>query len=337
MPAIPYFSAHFQPERPLIDQLEVAFGSADWDQIDVPVAYAVTGGVRLLEERLSADPKWPTMRKRFLIGIDWFRSEPLALDGIAALQKSSLRIVDGAEVVRMAGCRPSRSFHPKAFILTRDWREKGGAIGCLIGSGNLSRNGLTFGREVDVWVEAAAADKTEISSSLAELHAWFEDLWRTSTKYEDIRNVYRTRFEANQKGPSKSTTDDDSVPSAIVRQRGLKPDDLVVIRSFDRLWIDAGSMYSNLGEGRSGNQLEMKRYTRVFFGFPAQDLPKNSPIGGVALVYGTAVHPDRHLRYGDNQMDKLDLPVPGVNAPRDYRHEALLFTRHVDAKWPCQI
>ena len=87
-------------------------------------------------------------------------------------------------------------------------------------------------------------------------------------------------------------------------------------------------MYSNLGEGRSGNQLELRRYTRVYFGFPARNLPTNSAIGGITIVLGGTIHPDRHLRYGDNQMDKLDLPVP-AGASIDYRNQTVLFTREV--------
>jgi HKD family nuclease len=323
-------SAHFQPDRPLIDQLVAVLAGFTWTNLDIPVAYAVTGGVRLLEERLSQDPSWPTVQKRFLVGIDWCRSDPVALDAIAAFPAADLRIVNGAELVEIEGCRPTRSYHPKAFIFSKDWPSTTGVIGCFLGSGNLSRNGLSYGHELDIWTAASSSSSPDVVRSLADIYDWFERLWSRSTKYSRrIRDQYRSRFEATQRRESRATTDDDSVPSVIVRQRGLKPDDLVVLRSFDNLWVDAGSMYSNLGRGRPGNQLELKRYTRVFFGFPARDLPPNSAIGGVDIVVGSAVHPDRHLRYGDNQMDKLDLPVPGYRAPADYRNETLLFTRMV--------
>ena len=45
-------------------------------------------------------------------------------------------------------------------------------------------------------------------------------------------------------------------------------------------------------------------------------------------MLGGTIHPDRHLRYGDNQMDKLDLPVP-AGGSIDYRNQTLLFTREV--------
>ncbi len=322
-------SAHFQPDRPLIDQLAVGLASDRWNRFDVAVAYAVTGGVQLLEARLGADPTWQTMRKRFLVGIDWCRSHPLALDAIAAYPSSSLRIVDGDQVVQMPGCRPMRSYHPKGFLFRRDLPSNSGAIGCLLGSGNLSRNGLSYGRELDIWMSADTSGDPEVVDALNDILSWFERLWSAATRYSKIRTQYRHRFEANQRADSRAVTDDDSVPSIIVRQRGLKADDLVALRSFDNLWVDAGSMYSNLGQGRPGNQLELKRYTRVFFGFPARDLSRNSPIGSIDITFNNIVHFDRHLRYGDNQMDKLDLPVPGYHAPMDYRDETILFTRTV--------
>lgn len=324
---IPNTSAHFQPDRPIIEQLVAALGSEEWNRLDVPVAYAVAGGVRLLEERLRADPKWATVEKRFLVGIDWFRSEPLALDALAKLPNATVRVVDGERIVASPGCLPVRSYHPKAFIMSKDWPAAGGAVGCLIGSGNLSRNGLSFGHELDWWSCSTGASP-EVVTALGDVYTWFERLWQKSTSYGQIRDQYRARFETHQQTDFRATTDDDSVPDVIRQQRGLKPDDLVMLRSFDNLWADAGSMYSNLGAGRSGNQLELRRYSRVFFGFPAQDLPKNSPIGGIPLLLGGTIHEDRHLRYGDNAMDKLDLPIP-VGETIDYRHQTILFTRMV--------
>ena len=267
------------------------------------------------------------MQKRFLVGIDWFRSEPVALDALSALPGASVRVVDGERVVDIPGCRPVRSYHPKAFVFRKDWPSTDGLIGCLVGSGNLSRNGLSVGHELDLW-SCSVGSSADVIASLSDIHDWFESLWASATPYSAIRNRYRPRFEAHQRTSSRATTDDDAAPEVLERQRGLKGDDLVVIRSFDNLWIDTGSMYSNLGPGVSGNQIDLRRYTRVFFGFPPSDLPKNAAIGGIPVVYGGTVYPDRHLRYGNNEMDKLNLPVPATGTI-DYRNKTLLFTRTV--------
>lgn len=322
---LPSASAHFQPLRSLVAHLAQAFDSDNWDRLDVPVAYAVLGGVHLLQERLSKSPHWSETTKRFLVGVDWFRTEPIALDLLAALPNTELRIVDGKRIVKVPGCRPARSYHPKAFILSKAWPAADGVIGCLLGSGNLSRNGLSVGHELDWW-SCSTGSSADVVVALSEIYDWFESLWLNATPYSEIQDDYRAAFQRHQRTQARSVTDDDSVPDIIYTQRGLSPEDLVTLRSFDRMWIDTGSMYGNLGQGRSGNQLDLKRYTRVFFGFPASDLPANSPIGAVTILVGAGVHSDRHLRYGDNQMDKLDLPVP-ASAAVDYRNQTLLLTR----------
>jgi hypothetical protein len=70
----------------------------------------------------------------------------------------------------------------------------------------------------------------------------------------------------------------------------------------------------------------MQRGTRVFFGFGDRALPRNSPIGSVRILF-EGHSATRNLRFGNNQMDKLDLPVPDVEGPPSYQNETLLFTR----------
>lgn len=202
-----------------------------------------------------------------------------------------------------------------------------------MGSGNLSFNGLQGGRELDYWVSASATTTREdqiAAGSVDAVSVWFRRLWRDATPYGEIAADYEANFSHHQASPSAAVTDDDTAPPSLRRRRGLTKEDLVKLRSFDRLWVDTGRMYSNLGAGRPGNQLDLKRFTRVFFGFPAGDLRPNSYVGSVVMEYAGNVHPDRHLRYGDNGMDKLDLPVPGVGAPPDYRHQTMRFTRVAD-------
>lgn len=319
-----------QPDRLIIDKFVEAVNSGDWTHLDAAVAYVVMGGVRLLEERLADSAVWPSLQKRWLVGIDWCRSQPLALQALEKLPRSQVRIVDGAVVVARPGCAPDRPFHPKGYLFRRVSNRVTTARGLLLGSGNLSYNGLRGGRELNYWVSASSTTTPEdqlVVASLDPVSAWFRRVWRDSTPYREISAAYDDNFSLHQTRPSAAVTDDDTAPPSLRTRRGLREADLVKLRSFDHLWIDTGSMYSNLGAGRPGNQLELKRFTRVFCGFPAADLPQNSYIGAVVMEYAGYLHPDRHLRYGDNGMDKLDLPVPGVGAPPDYRKQTLRFTR----------
>src|SRR5213080_4293194 len=129
-----------QPEsgREYRSLLDAAFGAATVTRLDAAVAYATTGGVEAILESLV--PHRASLRLRWLLAIDWCRSEPAALDRLQAEQQSQVRIADGTHVVRQPGCVPRVPFHPKAVVLRGP-----SSVGVLAGSGNASRNGMTRG------------------------------------------------------------------------------------------------------------------------------------------------------------------------------------------------
>ena len=69
----------------------------------------------------------------------------------------------------------------------------------------------------------------------------------------------------------------------------------------------------------------LQRMTRVFFGFPAEDVPKDSYIGSVRIRFDGHVRDDCSLRFSNNSMDVLTLPIPGTEGPPAYDGETLLF------------
>src|SRR5213080_2846883 len=132
-----------QPEsgREYRSLLDAAFGAATVTRLDAAVAYATTGGVEAILESLV--PHRASLRLRWLLAIDWCRSEPAALDQLQAEAQTQIRIVDGAHVVRQPACVPRVPFHPKTFVLRGPT-----AVGIVTGSGNASRNGMAKGHEV---------------------------------------------------------------------------------------------------------------------------------------------------------------------------------------------
>ncbi|WP_156365738.1 hypothetical protein [Nocardiopsis sp. NRRL B-16309] len=93
------------------------------------------------------------------------------------------------------------------------------------------------------------------------------------------------------------------------------------------LWVSTEKLYSNRGRGEPGNQLDTPRGTRVFFGFSPDRVPKNKIIGYVCLQvpgYDSVV---RSVRFANNEMDKVNLPVPGKGGPESYDHAYLIFDR----------
>ena len=76
-----------------------------------------------------------------------------------------------------------------------------------------------------------------------------------------------------------------------------------------------------------GNQLMLKRLSRVYFGVPPTDVPQNSPLTRVQIGYGNVMKSDCSLTFSDNGMDKLTLPIPEPDKVPAYDQKNLFFTR----------
>jgi hypothetical protein len=61
----------------------------------------------------------------------------------------------------------------------------------------------------------------------------------------------------------------------------------------------------------------------VYFGSPGHDVPTDTFIGNVNLVFAGTAHPDRTLPFSNNSIDVLALPVPGGGGPAAYDRETL--------------
>src|SRR4051794_39258093 len=86
----------------------------------IAVAYATSTGVDALErcfgETTVRAAAWQRLEKRWLVGSDWFRTEPEALDRLSSLPNSQVHIFDGDAVVARPGSCPRIPCHPKTFI-----------------------------------------------------------------------------------------------------------------------------------------------------------------------------------------------------------------------------
>lgn len=297
-----------------------------FSHFDVAVAYATSSGVTALTSTL--EPFWTDWRKRWLVGIDWCRSEPFALRRLLTVSKSQVRIHDGARLATTVGCTPSIPYHPKAYVL-----RSASTVTVVSGSGNLSDNGLRRGHEVGslLYVDGRRGEpENTLRTACQSVSVWFDDMWRRGSPLTtDLLRLYESRFDASRAQPSP--TDDDVIsPEQLERRRGLTREDLIQLRMASRLWIEAGNLHKNRGPGQAGNQLMMTPMTRVFFGFPAQDLPRDTRVGYVFIDY-EGVPVERSLRFSNNSMDVLGLPVPGEEGPDAYDLEVLLFTKSATA------
>jgi HKD family nuclease len=311
-----------QPEAgTTLDALTSILDEASPIRIDIAVAYITSRGAEALLEQIR--DKAPAVQTRWLTSFDYFRTEPLALDTIRKLAHSKIRVHDAA-VLGRKGATPIRPFHPKTFIVTGTTADF-----VLAGSGNLSKSGLTRGHEAGIALgvkNPPARSSAAAVQSIDNFRAWFDSLWNpAATLTIPLLDKYAGLYESQPNLSHPTPTDDDIAP-ANTKAGQLSPEDLRKLRVCRHLWIEAGRPGKNLGDNKPGNQLMMKRLTRVFFGIDADDVPKDTALGQVELRFKGKVG-GGSLTYSNNGMDKITLPAPPDPGPPKYDDEDLLFTR----------
>ena len=251
-----------------------AFSLAAPGRLQAAVAYATQSGVAELSRVFGDSAQWHSAQKQWLVGIDYCRSDPQALVSLQDLPRSQVRIHDGAFVVQRPGCTPRISYHPKLYVFT-------GATGIasVVGSGNLSHTGLRRG------VEAAAALWSTDVGALKSVTQWYRGLWNGATPLADVQTAYVDRYLAFANRQNPVPVEDDAAPASAGVRGQLTPIQLRQLRVCQHLWIQAGNLHLNRGPDRPGNQLMLKRNTRVFFGFQAVELAPDTAIGAVAIRY----------------------------------------------------
>jgi HKD family nuclease len=311
--------------RTTLDAIQSILQSGGVEKIDIAVAYITLTGADDFLKRVSntMGAAWAAVPKRWITSFDYCRTEPLALSKLMSVPNSSIRIHD-AEFCLEHGGAPKIPFHPKAFLIRTNQREY-----ALAGSGNMSRSGLSRGVEAGLVISANCVAPAEPTSAAAidGMGKWFSRAWRDSTPLTaPLLERYRQIFEHRDNLKAPTPTEDD-VASTDTGRGALTTKDLQKLRVCRHFWIDAGNVTQNRGPKLPGNQLMMKRLSRVFFGFSSDSIPKNTHIGDIDVSFNGAQGATFSLTYSDNKMDKLVLPIPGAGGPPAYDNEYLLFER----------
>jgi hypothetical protein len=313
---------HVQPaDGSLASTLRSAAANPRYERVDVAVAYVTVGGLDALRFGQSGG-ELSRLDCRWLSCFDWCRSDPQALSALDSRARSEVRISDGSAVVHRSSCRPVTPFHPKGFLFSGR-----GARLLVSGSGNLSRNGMISGTELDTIIEVTDPSgpvESDAWRALEAIDLWFASAWSQADAYAGLAEEYRKAHAAAPSAPP--VTDDDSFPAHLA-MRGYGADDLIAIRRASIFWIEAGKLTENLGAGNPGNQLMTRALTRVFFGFLPDALEPKSPIGSIAIRYDGITTDDLTIQYAHNGMDRLNLPRPGAGGPSIYDGTTLVFTR----------
>jgi HKD family nuclease len=311
--------------RTTLDALQAILQNGGVEQIDVAVAYITTGGAVDLLKRMSETlgGAWAEIPKRWITSFDYCRTEPVALESLRSVPNSSIRIHDAAFCISHGGA-PKVPFHPKAFLIRTNQRDY-----ALAGSGNLSRSGLSRGIEAGLVLSLDRMPPTEPTAAAA-IHAmrtWFTATWRVASPLTTpLLTSYGDLFEHRNNLQAPVPTEDD-LASTDTGNQALSTKDLQKLRVCRHFWINAGNVTKNRGKKLPGNQLMMKRLSRVFFGFGGTAVPENTHIGDIAISFQGGQSALFSLTYSDNKMDKLVLPIPGAGGPPAYDNVFLLFRR----------
>lgn len=305
-----------------IEKLASILDRSTFTRIDIAVAYITVGGAEILiDELAAAAPGVPT---RWLTAFDYWRTEPLALETIRSLVKAKVRIHDPSVLARKR-CMPVRPFHPKTFIFMGPKVDF-----VLAGSGNLSKSGLRRGHEAGLVVGAPKPHGTDAArvaagNAIGEFGTWFKTLWTQAEPLKDpLLQRYTASYESQPNLKHPTPTDDDIVPEE-TKPGQIEATTLRKLRACRHLWVAGGKITPNLGINRPGNQLMLKRLTRVYFGFPAIDVPRKTHLGYLRIAYNGRPSRECSLTFAHNGMDRLTLPMPGLEGPPKYDHEHLLF------------
>ena len=294
----------------------------------VAVAYASLAGCKNLSEGLDRclGSRWKSMNKEWMISVDFGRTDADALEFLSELPKSSVRIPNGLSVLQNK-LIPKNCFHPKMFAFGASDAWSGGPMALFCGSANLTLSGLHSGTEQGIsliWKPPLAPEEEDKLQAIYERLVWWLDNWKRSVP---VTSSFLSRY---RKIRPEYPREDDSLllkGYASAKNTEIKLEEGLLWGQARCLWVQTHKLYKNLGKAKPGNQVDLRRGTRVYFGLGPQSVSPNTVLGQVILQYKSMRQRKCSVRFGDNSMDKVNLPVPGKDGPRTYDNTFLHFER----------
>ena len=215
--------------------------SSDLDRLDVAVAYATLQGVKCLEQALN-DVK---LTSRWVVGLDDAITQPEALKYLVGLPRSQ---------VRLASMLPQERFHPKLYCLWSSRHRNRGLT--VIGSGNMTLNGMLKNGETAVLLESESRGETKA------LRRQWKAMWQlgqpaTRERIDSYRLGYIEARKRRRQLVDLNLSPPEPEPYAAVEI------DTRVVTDFSNanlVWLDAGS------PSAGGRDLELPKQMMPFFG-----------------------------------------------------------------------
>jgi HKD family nuclease len=320
----------------IIKLIKALAAEDNYNRVTGAFAYATKRGVLLLLDALKTNMRrWEQIEKRWIVSIDFARTEPAALRSLLSLSNSVVRVPFFEEVMRKK-FMPAKCFHLKTLLFDTT-RGLKGPVGLLVGSGNLSLSGLSLGYESALAVSWNGGTSRNIeqrnSAILAEVTN-IADLFELSTLV--TRSMINKYARYRPKTQRKVEDDSGEIISVVNKNSELDFKKAIALRTAKNLWVNVTYVTPNRGKGVPGNQIDLSRGTRVYFGFTAQKVKRNESLGDATIRYDDSTIVC-HMRFGNNYMDKLNLPIPGEAGPETYENKTLLFEKQLDGTFKLRI
>lgn len=237
---------------------------------------------------------------RWVFGFDYARSQPTAIRKLATMGQNKIRIFDGDYMIQSEGLVPRQSYHLKTFLTLE---KNGNPRNQIIGSGNLSAAGLLSGIEA-----GCVFDYNEVDSSIRDKNiSDLEEIWENATPFEKVIDEYEKLYEKI------------SLPK--IKVPNNKSENFI-------FWIDVGYVTKNRGVDKPGNQFDLPKGSHVYLGLNEKSTyEKNSVLGTLNFRTPNENIIQRKLRFGNNSMEKITLPIPENNGFQTYDGKILTFKR----------
>lgn len=305
--------------------------AAPFNKLTVTIAYATFAGCRDLVTALSQSMEvWDEVQKTWFVSIDNGITSPEALELLTSIPNSTVFIPNARKVLSV-GLRPRTLFHNKCYVFEND--ENICPLGILSTSANLTVNGLHLNSEqaLSVIFDYPLSTKEEVLlKDVNHQRVSIEDVFSISDLLNnEILQLYSEKREQLTIPPNRESELSDILNE---KEPVIEKDAAITLSTASAFWVEVGYVVENLGRGRPGNQIDLQRGTRVFFGFSSKDVPRNTVLGSVSIKYSGETSACS-IRFGNNQMDKLNLPIPGVSGPSSYKNSTLLFMRENDGSF----
>jgi hypothetical protein len=312
----------------------LAAANADFVSMRVAMAYASGSGCKDLCQHLeSSMPRWAKARKEWLLSIDFGRTDPDAIALLGNLRNSEVRLANGRTLLAR-GLIPEYCFHPKTYVFES---KNSAAFGLFVGSANLTLSGLHTGSEhasAHLWLPALTAGENAELVRVKDRLRWWNGAWANATRTDAaiIQEYIKLRSDVLPEDEAESVR-----PLASRGNREVDVNPGLAWVNARCLWVETHELYKNLGKNRPGNQLDLKRGTRVYFGFSAKVVPPKSILGKVLLQFVGHPEVEMTVKFGNNSMDKINLPIPGQEGPSSYDNGVILFERRGPSRFRMRL